>query len=62
MSFTYHSVRLTCDECLKAQIDIPVEPAGEGGKTVEVPREYEGWKVTDARQICPACDQKLEGN
>lgn len=62
MSFEYPVVRLTCDECREAQIDIPVEPAGKADENVIVPREYLGWKVSDTRQICPECDAKLEEN
>ncbi len=57
---TYPVVRLTCDECGEAEIDIPVVPPGEGEKIVEVPREYRGWKVNEVRQICPNCDRRLD--
>lgn len=60
--FTYPVVRLKCDECSEAEIDIPVVPPGEGDKLVIVPREYLGWKSSDVRQICPPCDAKLDGN
>ena len=62
MAFSYPVVRISCDECREEDIDIPVEPPGSGSTTVDVPREYLGWKISDARQICPACDAKLEGN
>jgi len=60
--FCYPIVRLLCDECREAEIDIPVVPPGSGQATVVVPREYQDWRVSDARQICPACDAKLDGN
>ncbi len=58
--FVYPLVRITCDECLEAEIDIPVVPPGKGAQVVSVPYEYQGWRISDERQVCPSCDAKLE--
>jgi hypothetical protein len=60
--FSYPVVRIGCDECRESEIDIPVHPPGKGGagQMVFVPPGYQGWRLSDTRQICPECDAKLE--